>query len=146
VSLHTVVWLPNALILTAILGVFAWWRWRRRGALIGMRWVGVAMLPLALYGIGLFRLAWTVGLAFSRFVTGFVWRSSVWLGLMLALIAVILIILPTKVQGRSATDEAPATRGRRGGRPRSIGATRSGTPADGDMAEIEDILKRHGIG
>src|SRR5581483_4857604 len=65
VSKDTVVWLPNALILTALLGLLAWWRWRRKGPVSGLRWTGVAILPLALYAIGLFKLAWTVGLAFS---------------------------------------------------------------------------------
>src|SRR4051794_22453789 len=72
VSYSDVVWLPNALILTALLGAFAVWRWRTKGAFSGLRWTGVALLPLALYGIGLYRLVWSVGLAGSRFVSGFV--------------------------------------------------------------------------
>lgn len=137
-SYSTVVWLPNALVMTAVLGLFAWWRWRRKGAVAGLRWTGVAMLPLALYGVGLFRLVWSVGLAFSRFLTGFVWRPSVWFGLLLAVVAVALIVLPGKVAGGSAG----ATRSE----PQQVASSRRKPAADNDMAEIEDILKRHGIG
>ncbi len=48
VSYNDVVWLPNAMVMTALLAAVAVWRWRSKGPLIGMRWVGVAMLPLAL--------------------------------------------------------------------------------------------------
>ena len=135
-SYNDVVWLPNALILTAVLAAVAVWRWRRKGPLIGMRWVGVAMLPLALYAIGLFRLIWTVGLASSRFVTGFVFRPSVWLGLFLALIAVVLIVLPSKVAGKDAVTDRES--------PKALSKKRS--TSDDDMTDIEDILKKHGIG
>lgn len=139
-SYDTVVWLPNALILTALLAALATWRWRRKGALVGLRWVGVALLPLALYGVGLFRLVWSVGLALSRFVSGFAWRPSVWFGLFLLAVAVLLIVVPPRLDRR--LDKAAGT-------PKALPAKRPSrrTPAaDDDMAEIEDILKRHGLG
>jgi hypothetical protein len=137
VSYNDVVWLPNALIMTALLAAFAVWRWRSKGPLIGLRWVGVAMLPLALYAIGLFQLAWRIGLAISHFLTGFVFRPSVWVGLLLAVVALVLIVLPSKVGGRLGTDESKSAKSlppskKRGG--------------DDDMTEIEDILKKHGLG
>jgi hypothetical protein len=139
VNYDTVVWLPNALVMTAVLGAFAWWRWRRAGAVSGLRWTGVAMLPLALYAVGVFKLAWSVGLAFSRFVSGFVWRPSVWLGLILVAVAVALIILPSKLDpsgsGRSGTPTG-----------RSAATKRKSTGGDDDMTEVEDILKKHGLG
>jgi hypothetical protein len=136
VSYHDVVWLPNALILTALLGAIAVWRWRSRGPLIGLRWVGVAMLPLALYAIGLFRLVWTVGLAVTHFGTGFVFRPSVWFGLILAVIAVVLIVLPSKVARRAGVSDGGSTKAVSGPKKRP----------DDDMSEIEDILKKHGLG
>ncbi len=139
-SYSDVVWLPNALVMTAVLAAVAVWRWRSRGLLIGLRWVGVAMLPLALYAIGLFRLVWSVSLAVSRFVTGFAFRPSVWVGLLLAVVAVVLIVLPAKVNRRlgSGPGSSPAA-------PKALRAKqRSG--GDDDMTEIEDILKKHGLG
>jgi hypothetical protein len=139
VSYNDVVWLPNALVMTAVLAAIAVWRWRSKGALVGLRWTGVAMLPLALYAIGLFRLVWSVSLAVSRFVTGFAFRPSVWIGLFLALVAVVLIVLPSKVERRlggsteSRADKPAVTSKRR-------------SSSDDDMAEIEDILKKHGLG
>jgi hypothetical protein len=144
VSYNDVVWLPNALVMTAILAAVAVWRWRSKGPLIGLRWVGVAMLPLALYAIGLFQLAWRVGLAVSRFVTGFAFRPSVWFGLLMALIAVGLILLPGRLGDRlGGTGKSPTRSGSTTGASRS----RSGAGAgDEDMSEIEDILKKHGLG
>jgi hypothetical protein len=140
VSYNTFVWLPNALVLTALLAAVAVWRWRRKGALVGLRWVGVAMLPLALYALGLFQLIWTVSLAVSRFATGFVFRPSVWFGLVFALVAVALIVLPRKVERRlgGATTPAPKQITRSKGR--------SSAGDDDDMREIEEILKKHGLG
>jgi drug/metabolite transporter superfamily protein YnfA len=136
VSYNEVVWLPNALIMTALLGAFAVWRWRRKGPLIGLRWVGVAILPLALYAIGLFQLAWRIGLAVSHFLTGFVFRPSVWFGLLLAIVALVLIVLPSKVSGRVGAAEST---------PKGLPATKK-RAGDDDMTEIEDILKKHGLG
>jgi hypothetical protein len=118
----------------------ALWRWRSRGPLIGLRWVGVALLPLALYAVGLFRLLWTVGLAISRFVTGFVFRPSVWLGVILAIVALVLIVLPSKVGGRPAVADRKA--------PRSLSPPpkKRSAGTDDDMSEIQDILKKHGLG
>jgi len=126
-SYDTVVWLPNALILTALLAAVAWWRWRRKGALAGVRWIGVALLPLALYAIGVYRLVWSVGLAVSRFLTGFVFRPSVWLGLALLLVAASLIVVPGRLAGSRTESEPRKAKG------------------DDDMAEIDDILKKHGL-
>jgi predicted cobalt transporter CbtA len=141
VSYNDVVWLPNALIMTALLAAVALWRWRSRGPLIGLRWVGVALLPLALYAVGLFRLLWTVGLAVSRFVTGFVFRPSVWLGVILAVIALVLIVLPSKIGGRR-----PAVEDRKAPQSLSRSKKRSAGSDDDDMSEIQDILKKHGLG
>ena len=138
VSYDTVVWLPNALVMTVLLGLFAWWRWRRKGLVSGLRWTGVAMLPLALYAMGLFKLGWQIGLAFSHFVTGFVWRPSVWIGLIMTVVALALILLPGK---RERTGQGAPS-----GDKRQLTASKKKAPADNDMAEIEDILKRHGIG
>ncbi len=126
-SYDTVVWLPNALILTALLAAVAGWRWRRKGALAGTRWAGVALLPLALYAIGLYRLVWSVGLALSRFFTGFVFRPSVWVGLALLVVAAALIVVPSRLSRRQT------------------GPTKQSAPADADMADIDDILKKHGL-
>jgi len=113
VSYNDVVWLPNALILTALLGAVAVWRWRSKGPLIGLRWVGVAMLPLApvrdrALPAGVDRRAWPG----RAFVTGFVFRPSVWIGLILAVVAVGLILLPSKVGDRAVTDGKEVAQGR----------------------------------
>ena len=142
-SYNAVVWLPNALILTALLAAFAWWRWRSRGALVGVRWVGVALLPLATYAIGAYRLVWSVGLAFSRFVSGFVFRPSVWLGMALLAIAAVLIAVPSRLSGRLSADPSAASASRPGP-PRRVSG-RSAPQDDDDMSDIDEILKKHGL-
>lgn len=140
---NTVVWLPNALVLTALLGAIAAWRWRSKGALVGLRWVGVALLPLALYGLGLFRLVWSISLAASRFASGFAFRPSVWFGLILGVIAVALIVVAPRLDRRlneasgTAAEPVSARRPARG---------KKGLGEDDEMAEIQDILKKHGLG
>lgn len=151
-SYSSVVWLPNALILTALLALVAWWRWRRAGALVGIRWTGIALLPLALYGIGLYRLVWTVGSAFSRFVTGFVWRPSVWFGAILLAVAAVLIVVSTRMLRTRKAAGAPSASGlgrasgTRTSRIQPSRAKGSSAAPDDDMAEIQDILNRHGLG
>lgn len=131
-SYNTVVWLPNALILTALLAAVALWRWRRCGAIVGLRWTGVALLPLALYAVGVYRLLWSVGLAFSRFLTGFAFRPSVWLGVALLVVAAVLIVAPGRLGGSRAA------------KPKARSSARIAA-GDDDLSEIDDILKKHGL-
>ena len=82
---------------------------------------------------------WTVSLAVSRFATGFVFRPSVWFGLVFALVAVALIVLPRKVERRLGGATTPA--------PKQITRSKArSSAADDDMREIEEILKKHGLG
>ncbi|MGH3471431.1 MAG: hypothetical protein ACRDPG_05215, partial [Nocardioidaceae bacterium] len=87
-SYDSALWLANALILTALLGIIAVWRWRARGLATGLRWVGIALIPLALYFTRLLRLAWNIASEITSFVSGFVFHPTVWLGLILAVIAI----------------------------------------------------------
>ncbi len=141
---NDVVWLPNALIMTALLGAVAVWRWRRKGAISGLRWTGVAMLPLSLYAMGLFRLFWNVAISISNFATGFVWRPSVWIGLIMAVIAVALIVLPARLD--RSLPGADGTPSRSSKKTKQVSSTKSRSTGDDDMDEIQDILKKHGIG
>lgn len=144
VDYNTVVWLPNALVLTALLGAIAVWRWRAKGALVGVRWVGVALLPLALYGLGLFRLVWSVSLAVSRFGSGFAFRPSVWFGLILGVIAVAMIVVPPRLDRRLGGSSNPPAKAVSGRKTPARGKQSAGV--DDEMSEIQDILKKHGLG
>lgn len=147
-SYNDVVWLPNALVMTAILGLIAYWRWRHAGTVSGLRWTGVAILPLSLYAIGAFRLVWSVGLSVSHFVSGFVFSPTVWFGLLLAVVAILLIVVPGRVDRRLAGGEQAGSASAGSSSRQSKKALKgSKAPAqDPDVAEIEDILRKHGIG
>ncbi|MGH3446182.1 MAG: hypothetical protein ACRDQA_32120 [Nocardioidaceae bacterium] len=145
-SYDTIVWLPNALILTALLLLATWFVWKRRGIRAGIRMFGVAMLPLALYWIGLWHLLWSIALRFSSFFSGFVFRPTVWLGCIMGVVAIALIVVPrrlSKALGSKATGGAKAQKPSK-----SAGkapAKRSSSSGDDDMADVEAILKKHGI-
>lgn len=141
-SYDSVVWLPNAIVLTALLAAFTVWRWRRAGAVSGLRWSGVTLIPLALYFTGLLRLIWSIFFAVSRWATGFVFRPTVWLGVFLAVVALLLIAVPRRFRrvfgaGTSAEDRVSTA-----GRPARLPGDNT---KDDEMAEIEEILKRRGI-
>ncbi len=138
-SYAEIVWLPNALVLTALLGAAAFWAWKRRGVASGVRWAGFALIPLALYFTGLIRLFWTLVFEVSRWLTGFVWRPTVLVGLGLAVVSLLLIVLPGRLSRTVGAE--PAKRPVRSPRKPS---GRAGAE-DSDIGEIEDILKRRGI-
>ncbi|MGI8577706.1 MAG: hypothetical protein ACR2KG_07265 [Nocardioidaceae bacterium] len=143
-SYDTVVWLPNALVLTGLLAAFTTWRWRRAGVVSGLRWAGVTLVPLSLYFTGLLRLIWSIFFAVSRWVTGFVFHPTVWLGVILAVIALLLMTAPGRLRRVFGADHAAAPP-RVASRRKSAKAKPDSATGDDDMAEIEEILKRRGI-
>jgi heme exporter protein D len=137
--------LANVVTLTALLGLVAVLAWRRRGVVSGLRWVGVALLPLSLHLIGLTEALWTIVAELGDFFAGLVWRPSVWLGLILTAVALVLIVIPARLRraatGADSDDSRRADRSSSGTR-----GSRSSKPVeDDDLAEIEAILKRRGI-
>lgn len=139
-SYAEVVWLPIALVLTALLGAAAVWAWKRRGVASGVRLAGFALIPLALYFTGLIRLFWTLIFEVSRWLTGFAWKPTVWVGLGLALMSLLLIVVPRRL-GRTFGAGPGASPARTPAKP----SGRAAEDEDNDLGEIDDILKRRGI-
>ena len=144
-------WQALGLVLTLLgLGVSAA-VWTRRGAASGLRAVAWSLLPLAAGLTGVLRLVWDIGEAVARWVTRLVFSPVVWLGLVVAMVAVALFLVSgfLRSRGRHSRSVTPATT-RRTPRPARVQSPPAGSgphlAASGDdMSDIEELLRKHGI-
>jgi len=128
--------------------------WRSRGAVFGLRWLAVSLVPAGLALTGLLTLLGRVASATTSFFTRSVFSPTVWLGYGLIGAALLIWVV------------ARAVRSRGGGRSPQVGARAAATPADAtvgpsstravgaagpppagddEFADIEAILRRRGI-
>ncbi len=133
--------------------------WRRRGATSGLRGVAWSLLPLAAALTGLLRVVWEVSDAVASWAVRLVFSPVVWAGIVVAGVSATLFVVsgflrrrtprrPSRKERRAAgaTGSSPAVTAQRPA-PASSGspATASAPAEDDDMADIEAILKKHGI-
>ncbi len=152
-STDTIAWLPWAALLSAGAGFFAWRAWRAGDRAAAVRRAGWALVPWALWLVGALRLVVRIGSAVADWAAGFVFRPSVWLGIGIAVVAVLLIAIGSRMRdkapgagsgrlgarsGPAQVEQGPSRKAAAKGRPAKAGK-------DDDLAEIEDILRRHGI-
>lgn len=151
-------WQALGLVLTLVgLGLSAL-VWARRGPAKGLRGMAWSLLPLAAGLTGVLRLGWEIGDAVLDWAAGLVLSPVVWFGLVIAGVSVVLFVVsgwmmrrrgdrpageraaPAQVAGPGKLSHAslPA-----GGAKRA-GASRTGSASD-DMADVEEILRKHGI-
>ncbi len=123
--------------------------WSRRGAGRGLRVAAWALLPLAAALTGLLRLVADIVDAVARWATRLVFSPSVWLGVVVAGLAVVLWVLGRAVSARSARS-GPASSSQPAVAPGA--STRARPPARRgrgavveDQDDIEEILRKHGI-
>ena len=121
--------------------------WRRRGPVSGLRALAWSLLPLAAGLTGVLRLTWDVADLVVNWVVHLIFSPVVWLGVVVAGVSATLFILsgilgrrqgprPTKAQSPKTGGALPAA-----GRPP---ATAPGA-GDDDLADIEALLRKHGI-
>jgi hypothetical protein len=149
-SIDTITWQALTLVLTLAGLVSTGLVWKSRGATSGLRMLAVALLPAAAYLTGTLRLLWEIGDAILTWATRLAFSPTVWLGVMLAGISLALFLTAGMLRRRGIGTAAPAA-----GKPSAAGgkalpSDTSRRPAkapeqDDDMADIEAILKRHGI-
>ena len=148
-SIDTVTWQALTVLLTlgglACTVLF----WRLRGPASGLRLLAVTLLPAAAYLTGTLRLLWELGDAIVRWALHLTFSPLTWLGAGLAAVSVALFLLAGALGRRGVGTSGRAARSLPRGPSRASASrtgTTSATPArDDDMAEIEAILKRHGI-
>jgi hypothetical protein len=149
-SFDSITWQALTVILTLAGLVGTGVLWRLRGPVAGLRMLAVALLPTAAYLTGTLRLVWEIGDAVVSWAVRFTFSPTVWLGIGLAAVAVALFSVAGAL-GRRGVGGSPRPRGKAlPGSPSRAPAKPAGTTAtqpaeDDDMADIEAILKRHGI-
>ena len=121
--------------------------WRRKGARSGIRGVAWSLLPAAAWLTHSLGLVGRVVSAVVRFGAGFVFSPEAWLGVILVGVSVLLFLVSGGI---------PLLHwGKRRGRPVKPGGAQSEVAqprrrpaveaADDDLADVRDILKKHGI-
>jgi hypothetical protein len=125
-------WQALGLVLTLLGGAASVLLWRRRGAASGLRALAWSLLPLAAALTGVLRLTWEIADSVGAWAVRLVFSPVVWLGVVVAGVSLVLFVVSGVLRGRR-----PAGHGRR-------------TPvvegrSDDDLADIEAILKKHGI-
>jgi hypothetical protein len=142
-----VTWGALALALTVLGGIWTWFAYRRRGVPAALKGAGLTLLPLAAYLTKTLKMLGRIGDAVGDWATSLVFSPLVWVGVGVAGLAVVLI-------GTGRALEARSGAGRRAGRTRkrdrpelAEGSPARGKPAiDDDLAEIEALLRKRGIG
>ncbi|MEU8223871.1 hypothetical protein [Kribbella sp. NPDC048915] len=160
--------LPFCVGLTLLGLIGSWAAWRRRGVAAGTRGVAWSLLPVSLYLTGLLELVWDVIRSTVSWVTHLIFSPTVWAGVALFGVSVVLYVVSGVARGRtgnrterkaqrqaqqkpaspagelSATGAEPATATTaKAAKPSAKGKAKQQESSEFD--EIEDILKRHGI-
>jgi hypothetical protein len=153
--------LPFCVGLTLLGLIGSWAAWRRRGLASGVRGVAWSLLPVSLYMTGLLELLWDVLKSVTSWVTHLIFSPTVWAGVALFGVSVVLYVVSGVAKARRG--DAPAEQKLARTEP-AAELTASGPPAasaqpakkpkqskpakgqeSSEFDEIEDILKRHGI-
>jgi len=144
-----VTWQALGLALTVVGLVVSAVVWRRRGPTAGLRGVAWSLLPLAAGLTGTLRLLWQIGNLIAGWALRLVLDPLLWLGVAIAGVSLVLFVVTGVLRARGV--------GRRGRRKepeqqpsRALSPSAGRAPAtppgdDDDMADVEAILKRHGI-
>ena len=137
-------WQALGLVLTLLgLGLSAL-VWSRRGPARGLRGVAWSLLPLAAGLTGVLRLGWEITDSVLGWAARLVFSPVVWLGLVVTGVAAVLFVVSGWMLRRdrgghtaapTSVTAPPGAALPRAGRP----------PADDGMADIEEILRKHGI-
>jgi hypothetical protein len=154
--------------LTAVGLIGSWFALRRRGPRAAARWLAWALLPIALYLLGILQVLWRFGVAIGDFFSGLAFSPKVWSGVILAGVSLVLFVVTGGLRGRARRKrekseqggQEPATRALAPAPPMTapaagaasrkaaapVPAKRKGAAVDDeDFGEVAAILKRHGI-
>jgi hypothetical protein len=128
--------------------------WRRKGARSGIRGVAWSLLPAAAWLTHALGLVGRVVSAIVQFASGFVFSPQAWLGVILVGVSALLFLvsggMPLAPWRRRRKREIGDKAGSSGGSEPagSVPASRSRaavSAGDDDLADVRDILKKHGI-
>ncbi|WP_405060955.1 hypothetical protein OG474_04755 [Kribbella sp. NBC_01505] len=158
--------LPFCVGLTLLGLIGSWAAWRRRGAAAGVRGVAWSLLPVSLYLTGLLELVWDVVRSAVSWVTHLIFSPTVWAGVALFGVSVVLYVVAGVARSRSPKEPKPAKTPKaakpageltstgpapasaapaKAASPKAKSKAKGGQQDSSEFDEIEDILKRHGI-
>jgi hypothetical protein len=148
-----VAWFPLCAGLTGLGLVASWLAWRRRGAAAGMRGAAWSLLPLVAYLTGAVEMLWRIGTAVGDWVSGFVFSPTVWSGVIVLGLAVLLFLVsgalrrraPSRGRAVQAQSRQPVGAADRRAVEPAAKAPRQPAKQDDEFAEAEEILRRRGI-
>jgi hypothetical protein len=156
-TMDATTWGALALVLSAAGAGLTWVAWRRRGLAAGIRGLAWTLVPLALWLTGTLRLAASIVADVSHWAVHLVFSPVVWVGIVVAGVAVGLFLLSAVLRNRgigvregarrrrteTRSEHPPRPMTRTAGRPAKVSRKRD-DEIEG-MDEIEAILKKHGI-
>jgi hypothetical protein len=125
--------------------------WRRKGARSGIRGIAWSLLPAAAWLTHSLGLVGRIVSAVVRFGAGFVFSPQAWLGVILVGISVLLFLvsggIPLVGWRRRHRREVDSDRSHGEPRPPVAGSSSRAAveSGDDDLADVRDILKKHGI-
>jgi hypothetical protein len=152
-SIDSSTWQALGLLLTLLGLMVSFVVWRRRGTVAGLRAVAWSLLPAAAGLTGTLKLLWQIGDNIVSWAVHLVFNPIVWLGIVTAGVSLMLFAITAAMRARGLGGAGGKDSG--GGKDKELPADRSSkparssrksaAPADDDMADIEAILRKHGI-
>jgi hypothetical protein len=147
-SVDAATWQALGLVLTLLGLVLSALVWSRRGAARGLRGVAWSLVPLAAGLTGVLRLGWEIGDSVVQWAGRLVFSPTVWLGLLVAVLSAVLFVVSGAMLRRRGPAKGPAKGAAPAASSPALPRKRSSQPAGSagdDMADIEEILRKHGI-
>jgi hypothetical protein len=135
-------WAALTLSLTVLGGIWTWFSFRRGGLVPALRALGFTLLPLAAYLTKTLQMFTEIVDAIGSWAAHLVFSPAVWLGTMVGGVGIVLIVVSGMLRARQVGKSDT-----KGASPRLDPSTdRSAIQTDPEMAEIEAILRKRGIG
>src|SRR5215475_6385682 len=100
-SFSQIPWLLLCGGLTAVGLIGSWFTLRRRGPRAAARVLAWALLPIALYLVGILQVLWRFGVAIGDFFSGLAFSPKVYIGLIIAGISVLLFFVTGGLRRRA---------------------------------------------
>lgn len=123
--------------------------WRRKGARSGIRGVAWSLLPGAAWLTHALGLVGRMVSAIVQFAAGFVFSPQAWLGVILVGVSVLCFLVSGGIPLIGSRRRRRKDVDQGGPRPPVAGSAGRGRAAvesgDDDLADVRDILKKHGI-
>lgn len=147
-------WGALAITLTLLGGLYTYVAYQRRGLTAALRGAGLTLLPVAAWLTGVLKLLTEVGDAVGDWAVKLAFSPSLWAGVALAGLSVVLFVVSGFLAARGVGTKAKAPKPPKAPRSeRTALPPTDATPSapvvndgvDAEMAEIEAILRKRGI-